>query len=268
MGRCLAEDCWECSGAGAKSPTARRRADMVEEYLGRDRQNRNVGILILTVPKDRRHLFHRKSQVKAIRKRVNRRILRGVLGMDYGLDSAHPVGEDGTTFHPHHNFLYLAKRKRSPFPTKPQLGEIRKIWADILEIEESELETKGNEVTYNGAVVIYHKYVKWDEIGRRKHMCRYFTRPFVGWSWWRGNSIVRLGRKLPKKEKVRPLCGECGKQTHTTVGFTKTWVFLAAAAFPPEMREKFIDENTVRHRRDLLRVSRVLGSRAPPLKVG
>lgn len=268
MGRCHAEDCTDCSGSGAKSPTGLRRADNVEALLDADRQGRNVGILILTVPKDRRHLFRYRKDCQAIRKRVLRRIMRAILRMDYGLDSMHPVGDDGVTFHPHHNFLYVAIGRKSPYPTKPQLARIREVWADILGIEESELETKGCEVKYRGEVVIWHKYVKWHETAKRKHMCRYYTRPFPGWAWWRGNSIVPVGRRVKRRRREKPPCGECGKKTHTIIGFTRSWVLLSAASIAPELREEYINQNSVRDRRDLLTICRVLGPRAPPAKVG
>jgi len=172
----------DCGNPKCNNVVHARRADAAYDRL----QGGVVCYTVFTVPPELRERFL-DPKVTANARRFLAKILKQ-MGMLYGVEMSHPVGEDGITFHPHQNWLW---RPRPGLRGFVDVDRLRAAWAKYLGVE---------------VVDVYHRYSTED--GKIKHWCRYVSRLFPGLHEWTGQ--VRWFGTYPKATTSGKVCPECG----------------------------------------------------------
>jgi len=179
---CNRLDCPSCQ----KHLGARRGASVLKKLENRP-SGRAVCYTVLTFPESVRERFAVRSDFDLARKNAWR--LLKEIGADWAFCAVHPVGEDGRTFHPHLNFLWVPRDGFRPFI---DVEWLRVQWSFVLGVDVS---------------VVYHQFS--GHFGKVQHWARYVSRTFPGWHWWTGP--VRWYGHYPKVQRKPCPCPKCGE---------------------------------------------------------
>lgn len=198
---CMRTDCISCY----EQVKNRRGRSIFERFhlpfRGEKGYNHNptVCYTVFTLPNDIRYsyvdgyLWHQKV-------RDLWHLLRNKYGAVYGLGVSHPIGDlkkkDGkiipgqqVKFHPHANFLWMAKVKGKEFLNVDQL---RKDAGAIFGVPEIQCHHEYSDSK--------HEVLQW---------CVYAARPFPAYAQWQG-SIRWFGQYPKKPRKIIWCCPDCG----------------------------------------------------------
>jgi hypothetical protein len=158
---------------------------------------------VFTVPPERRGAA---SDRKTWKKWLDRllRYMKKELGFDYGVERTDPCGDDGETWHPHVNLLWIRRQGFRGFIPPAELKALKTKWASIV---------YGTKDVSRKPISVYTAFTT-DE-ARILHWCSYMGRT---WSRWEEDfkyhlRIKWLGRapKTPK-ETNDGCCPRCGKE--------------------------------------------------------
>lgn len=192
-----------CAEEYCREKIRSRRARKIKARLDAGRTDgRAVIYTVFTVPPERRGAAgDRKTWKKWIDRLL--RYMRKELALEYAVERTDPCGEDGETWHPHSNLLWIRKNGFRGYLEPTQLAALKAKWASIV---------YGTKET-NGKPISVHTAFSTDE-ARIRHWCSYMGRT---WSQWEDDfpyhlRIKWLGHppKTPPKEVARP-CEKCGK---------------------------------------------------------
>jgi hypothetical protein len=141
--------------------------------------------------------------------------LRKECGVKYGYERSHPCGDDGKTFAPHANLLFVqSSGKRG----RLDVAEFRRVWAEIVGGKELlDQETGAGKVDLQLMFYTLHETAGRFGIGGFVHKLQYIERPFPGWMWagarsrWLGDFPFR-GEKVPRSMSSENVCPTCHQE--------------------------------------------------------
>lgn len=169
---------------------------------------RAVIYTIFTVPPSRRQAA---ADPKTWKKWIARIVgyMRKSLGLGYAVERTDPCGEDGVTWHPHINLLWVRRDGfRSGFITPDQLAALKARWARIV----YGAPEKGSPPR---PINVYTQFATQED--KILHWCSYMGRT---WSRWEEEFPYHLRIKwlgaaptTPPKPAVDMCCQKCGAET-------------------------------------------------------
>lgn len=218
-----------CSEDYCRGKIRERRARKIKARLDAGRTDgRAVIYTVFTVPPERRGAA---ADGKTWKKWIDRllRYMKKELALDYAVERTDPCGEDGETWHPHINLLWIRRQGFRGFIKPEQLAALKAKWASII---------------YGGRTdrtVSVHTAFSTDE-ARIWHWCRYMGRT---WSRWEEEfkyhlRIKWLGRPPKTPEEVKDSC--CPKCSEEIVLMAFGTPEAAAAAALTWSYERLFDE--------------------------
>lgn len=129
-------------------------------------------------------------------------VLRDKFGAVWAYQRSHPSGEDGVTWHPHANFIFVQRTKGG----QASVQNLRAEWGKI--------------IGYDGDPNLFCHWADcgdWTGRAKLRHHCRYTERHFPGWTW--PGLAARWYGKAPKPDKpaarsrAKGVCPCCGRPT-------------------------------------------------------
>jgi hypothetical protein len=174
----------DCGNPKCNEVVHRRRTEQLVERL----DGGIVCYTVMTIPVEIRERFLDPKAWARVRRSAARLLKR--LGMLYGVEVSHPVGDrDPEAFHPHLNWLWRPRPGSRGFV---DVERLRQAWASILRVNVAD---------------VYHRYSA--AAGKIRHWCRYVSRLFPGLHGWTGP--VRWFGAFPKRRNTSEnVCPECG----------------------------------------------------------
>lgn len=191
-----------CSEEYCRGKIRERRARKIKARLDAGRTDgRAVIYTVFTVPPERRGAA---ADRKLWKKWIDRllRYMKKELALDYAVERTDPCGEDGETWHPHVNLLWIRRQGFRGFIKPEQLADLKAKWASIV---------YGGKTTKPISV---HTAFSTDE-ARIWHWCRYMGRT---WSRWEEEFPYHLRIKWLGRAPKTPIdvsdscCPKCAEE--------------------------------------------------------
>ncbi len=185
-----------CSHPYCEQTNRDRRGRDAYDRIQLARRGRPVIYTIFTVPPSRREAAaDPKNWKKWLRSLIA--YLKKNFDLEYAAERSDPCGEDGTTWHPHVNLLWV-RRSGKGFIEDADLDSIKARWAKIIGLK------PGDPIDVRTA---YSR--KERKIG---FWCRYLGRPWPRWAKGQKYMLrVKWFGRPPKVEKEKGgLCPKCG----------------------------------------------------------
>jgi hypothetical protein len=129
-------------------------------------------------------------------------VLKKKGGAVWAYQRTHPCGDDGLTWHPHANFIFVQRKKTGNLNP----DDLRREWAAI--------------IGFDGEVNLFCHWADcsdWTGRAKLRHHSRYTERHFPGWTW--AGLRGRWYGKAPKldapaaRSRAKGICPCCGRPT-------------------------------------------------------
>jgi hypothetical protein len=195
------------------------------ELLEAGRNGRPVIYFIGTLPPALRGRYAAEKEWRKLERRLMDRFKKD-FSFDYGVERSDPAGEDGVTWHPHINLLFVRKDRRG----WTDEAEVRRAWKDLLyasDLKEIRRATNAGEIGLEESLLrlleieaqpvdIHLEYNA--AVKKIRFWCDYLGRPWPRWAEghkymlrvkWFGNRPTR-----PEREKDYK-CPRCGLKVYT-----------------------------------------------------
>lgn len=208
-GGCGRRDCPRCGGGKGRAAAKR----VASRFLA---DRRNLQYTVFTVPVDARSRWDGVDGYKVLKVDLKRLVkaMERVFGLEYAYVRVHPTGDDGRTWHPHINLLWVQKwgRGQGRF-SKSSLDSLRRIWGGIVGVDLAVVHTSYRTRRSKRALASF------------MHTIEYVERSFPGWRWqglrgrWFRSKRVPAALDLDAPTLYCEICGSELEYRGEPIGF-------------------------------------------------
>jgi len=196
---CGRRDCPRCGPGKGRSAAKRVAARFLAD-------RRNMQYTVFTVPPAVRDRWQGATGYRRLKEDLRNLVkaLESEFGLEYAYCRIHPTGEDGRSWHPHINLLWVQKWGSVGRFSRRLLSRLREVWADVLGVPDVVVHTSYRHRRTTHAIAAY------------LHTIEYVERAFPGWRWQGLRGRWFRSKRVPSPVELESppslFCAVCGSE--------------------------------------------------------